>query len=428
MESHLSMSNQKYSVIDIETTGMNREGQKIIEIAIINYDADTDTVVETFSSLINPEKNISYQIEMITGINDEMVEDAPKFYQLAKKIIEMTEGRVFVAHNVFFDYRFIQREFIELGYTYKRNVFCTCKSARVAFKGLASYSLKNLCHHFGFTQKAAHRALSDAEDALLILKKILNSNVDIETLSSDDHLIPAQLQNFSFEDFPETYGLYFMYAENNELLYVGKSKNIRSRLRQHFKMFKGEKREKSLKSEVVRVEFLECFHDLPTSLLELHLIKNLHPKYNRAQRKKVFRYGVRKETNETGLLELKTTTSVADLPLSLTFGSKKTAMAFVEKTYEKCFGINPNHPLFKNQIQLFAKTLGLEKFNHKIETYLSKFDSVLEDQLIGDEELWQIKIEDNRLTSLFVKGQPTFKIDETPDMRLFLNKKISLFK
>jgi len=152
--------------------------------------------------------------------------------------------------------------------------------------GLSSYSLKNLCAHFGLKQVEAHRALSDAKDALEILKLILKSEVNIETLKSDDHLIPAQLENFSFNHFPETFGLYFMYSESSELLYVGKSKNIRARLKQHFKQLKGERRERNLKSEVTRVDFLECFDDLPTSILELHFIKSLRPKYNRAQRKK----------------------------------------------------------------------------------------------------------------------------------------------
>ncbi len=98
----------KYSVIDIETTGNNREGQKIIEIAIINYDGNE--IEEVWSTLINPERRISLFITNLTGITNEMVADAPKFYEVGKKIVSMTEGRIFVAHNAFFDYRFIQRE------------------------------------------------------------------------------------------------------------------------------------------------------------------------------------------------------------------------------------------------------------------------------------------------------------------------------
>ena len=403
---------------------MNREGQKIIEIAIINFDANTFQVEDTFSTLINPEKNISYQIEMITGINDSMVINAPKFYEVAKKIIEMTEGRIFVAHNVFFDYRFIQREFNELGFSFKREVFCTCKSSRKVFTGLASYSLKNLCNYFGIIQKEAHRALSDAENALEILKKILKSDKDISSLQNDDHLIPAQLSHFQFNNFPESYGLYFMYSETNELLYVGKSKNIRSRLKQHFKQLKGERRERNLKSEVTRVDYLECYDDLPTSLLELHFIKTLRPKYNRAQRKKVFRYGVKKSFNEKGVLEIKPTTHVLDLPIQLTFGSRIHAERFVEKIYENLFGIKLSHPMFHQQINLFIKTLGADKFNEKLNKTLSAFEQSLEDQVFQISDKWSLEISDNKLIKIYLEGSGTFLIDETPDMRAHLIKKM----
>lgn len=210
--------NTKYSIIDLETTGSNSVGQKIIEIGIINYDGEV--IEEVYSTLINPEKYISHGITMITGITNEMIVDAPKFYEVAKKIVEMTEGRVFVAHNVFFDYRFLQREFQDLGFSFKRDVFCTCKTSRKVFPGLASYSLQNLCDQLKIPRRSAHRALSDAEDALELLKLISNQS-EIKTLKEElDHLIPAQLQDFSFDNFPETPGLYFMYDKDQVLLYV----------------------------------------------------------------------------------------------------------------------------------------------------------------------------------------------------------------
>ena len=253
---------KKYSVIDLETTGSNRLGQKIIEIAIINYDGDQ--IEEVFSTLIHPEKFISHQITLLTGITNEMVASAPKFYEVARKIVEMTEGRVVVAHNVFFDYRFLQREFRDLGYVFHRQVFCTCTSFRRAFPGHISYSLRSLCADLGINQRSTHRALSDAENCLELLKLIHTGSLpEFKT----DHLIPSQLSGFSFENYPETPGLYFMYDKDGALLYIGKSVNIRSRLKQHFKQFSGFAREHEMKSRVMRVEYMECYHDLPTSLL-----------------------------------------------------------------------------------------------------------------------------------------------------------------
>lgn len=122
-----------YSVIDIETTGGSRKGNKITEIAIINFDGEK--IVDEFQTLINPEMRIPGHITRLTGINDQMVADAPKFYEVAKKIVEMTEGNIFVAHNVFFDLNFIKHEFSELGYSYLRDKLCTSGSDRSVLPG-----------------------------------------------------------------------------------------------------------------------------------------------------------------------------------------------------------------------------------------------------------------------------------------------------
>jgi DNA polymerase III epsilon subunit family exonuclease len=412
--------NNKYSIIDLETTGSNSVGQKIIEIGIINYDGEK--VEEVFSTLINPEKYVGHGTIMITGINNEMIAEAPKFYEVAKKIVEMTEGRIFVAHNVFFDYRFLQREFQELGYTFKRDVFCTCKTSRKVFPGLSSYSLQNLCTHFNIPRKAAHRALSDAEDALAVLK-LISKGSEIKTLREElDHLIPAQLKDFSFENFPETYGLYFMYDKDGVLLYVGRSKNIRGRLKQHFKQFQGTMREHQLKSRVERVEFIECFHELPTDILELHYIKSLRPMYNRVGRRKNFRYGLLLNPPSKVLHpgdELKITTTMEDVPLVFSYGSKNSALRAKETIYAKLFGLNLGDLHFTNQMNNYKKVLGEDGLYKKIQDYYHEKLKVIPDVII-EKKNWSIHIEDNSLKSIWVNNLGHIKIEETPDMRMAL--------
>jgi DNA polymerase-3 subunit epsilon len=131
-----------YAIVDIETTGGSARHEKITEIAI--YLHDGNKVTGDYSSLINPERNIPYFITSLTGISNEMVEDAPKFFEIAKKIIELTEGRTFVAHNVRFDYSFIRQEFKSLGYNYKRNILDTVALCRKLLPGHHSYSLGNI--------------------------------------------------------------------------------------------------------------------------------------------------------------------------------------------------------------------------------------------------------------------------------------------
>ena len=145
-----------YAVIDIETTGGYSHGNKIIEIAIFIYDGKK--IVDRFHSLINPERYIPDQIFGLTGISNSMVEDAPKFYELAKEIIALTEDKIFVAHNVGFDYGFVKSEFKSLGYTYRRKKLCTVRLSRKIFPGLRSYSLGNICKSLSIEIKDRHRA------------------------------------------------------------------------------------------------------------------------------------------------------------------------------------------------------------------------------------------------------------------------------
>ena len=112
-----------FAVIDIETTGGRPERDRITEIAILLHDGEK--VVDRFSTLINPECRIPLEIQRITGIDNEMVANAPKFYEVAKQIIQFTENAVFVAHNVRFDYGFVKAAFRDLGFLYQRKTLCT---------------------------------------------------------------------------------------------------------------------------------------------------------------------------------------------------------------------------------------------------------------------------------------------------------------
>lgn len=160
-----------YAVVDIETSGGRAQVDKITEIAI--YIHDGEKIVDEFSTLINPESYIPPFITRLTGINNDMVATAPKFYEVAKKIVLMTEGRLFVAHNAPFDYRFIQEEFKRLGYNYQRQTMCTVRMSRKIIPGMGSYSLGNLCQTLGITINNRHRAAGDALATTKLLELLL---------------------------------------------------------------------------------------------------------------------------------------------------------------------------------------------------------------------------------------------------------------
>ena len=163
-----------FSIIDIETTGQSYKNGKITEIAI--YQHNGQEVTDSFSTLINPEMDIPFFITELTGINNEMVRTAPKFYQVAKKIIEMTMGRTFVAHNASFDYKFIKEEYARLGYNYHRKTMCTVKLSRKLLPGHPSYSLGKLCADLGIEISGRHRAAGDALATAKLFDILLDRN------------------------------------------------------------------------------------------------------------------------------------------------------------------------------------------------------------------------------------------------------------
>ncbi len=163
-----------FSIIDIETTGHSYKYGKITEIAI--YQHNGQKITDSFSTLINPEMDIPYFITELTGIDNNMIKNAPKFYEVAKTIVEMTTGCTFVAHNASFDYKFIQEEFARLGYDYNRKTMCTVKLSRKLLPGHSSYSLGKLCSDLGIEINGRHRAAGDALATAKLFDILLEKN------------------------------------------------------------------------------------------------------------------------------------------------------------------------------------------------------------------------------------------------------------
>lgn len=298
-----------FAIVDIETTGGTLEKSKIIEIAIIIHDGKK--VVKRFSSLVDPFCSIPYFITQHTGITDEMVSDAPPFHKIAKEIIELTEGAVFVAHNVKFDYGFVKAAFKNLGYSYQRKTLCTVRLSRSTFPGLPSYSLGNLCDSLGIKIKNRHRALGDAEATAILFSKILEDNDTV--LSADGlpseikkSLLPPLLNASAFENIPyETTGVYYFYDQSGNVIYVGKSKDIRKRVLQHFT---SQKRNKAMRllHEIADISFENTGSELVALLLESDEIKKIKPPYNSAQKRgrAIPYYGIYQRTDSSGYLNI----------------------------------------------------------------------------------------------------------------------------
>lgn len=326
-----------YVIIDIETTGGSPKNSKITEIAI--YKHDGLKVIDEFESLINPEIPIPEFIVNLTGISDGMVKEAPKFHEVAKKIVEFTEGCIFVAHNVNFDYGVIRHEFRKLGYDYRRKNLCTVVASRKILPGHDSYSLGKLTKDLGIKIKGRHRAGGDAL-ATAKLFTILNDTDEIalQELVTEDlnpKILHPNLDLAELDEIPDKTGVYRFYNEVNQLVYVGKSKHIRRRINQHLKNTKSSKGVSLLK-EIARIEYEITGSELIASILELGLINKFQPSFNAPFRKSKYTYGLYDYKDERGYHRffIGLTSKFTEVPL-MAYVTKKEAVNHLLLLVEK---------------------------------------------------------------------------------------------
>lgn len=260
--------------------------------------------MDTYETLINPQTYIPAGIVELTGISQAMVANAPLFHEVARKIVEMTEDAVFVAHSVRFDYGFLREEFGRLGYTYTRKQLCTVKMSRKAFPGLPSYSLQNLIRHFGIKTSARHRALADAIATTDVLERILSQQENKDELSLminmgiKESKLPNGISLEQIHDLPEECGVYYLHNKEGDVVYVGKSINIKKRIADHFadQTDKGRR----LQKYVADISFEVTGSELVALLFESQEIKRLSPSINRAQRRKTFPFAIHTYQNDDG--------------------------------------------------------------------------------------------------------------------------------
>ena len=268
--------------LDLETTGATATKDRITEIGIVEV---TESGVERYSQLINPECRIPEFIQGLTGITEEMVADAPRFEDVAHDVLARVNGKLFVAHNARFDYGFLKNEFKRLGIDFRARVLCTVKLSRLLYPAKARHNLDALIARHGLIQSARHRALADADLIFQFWEK-LQGEWDTETLiSAVEKLsarpaLPSQLDPDLPDQLPESHGVYIFYGDNDFPLYVGKSNNLRKRVMSHFSSDHSRGKEMSLSLQVRRVEWIETAGEISALLKESALVKSLLPSHN----------------------------------------------------------------------------------------------------------------------------------------------------
>nr|WP_299385851.1 exonuclease domain-containing protein [Allomuricauda sp.] len=295
-----------YTIIDIETTGNGIKGNKITEIAIFKFDGSQ--IVDEYSTLVNPQCPIPNFITGLTGIDDQLVKDAPTFDQVAQKVLAMTEGSIFVAHAVNFDYGVIKEEFRQLGIDFIRKKLCTVRLSRKLIPGLQSYSLGKLCTAVKIPLQDRHRARGDAHATTLLFQKLYNTRGSDTVIQkflnarSQEATLPPHLPKSIFDGIPQKPGIYYFKNQQGEIIYVGKAINLKKRVLGHF--YDKSTKEIRMCRETASIDYKLSGSELVALLMESAEIKRLFPPYNSAQKRIAKQYALFSYEDRKGIVHL----------------------------------------------------------------------------------------------------------------------------
>ena len=284
--------------VDLETTGTAPTGDRVTEIGIVRVEGGE--LVDEWSSLVNPQCPIPEDIQALTGITNAMVRGAPSFGELKREVHERLAGRLFVAHNARFDYGFLKNEFRRGGLAYTADVLCTVRLSRRLYPEAQGHGLDALIARHGLHEALApapgqrtgrHSALGDARAIWRFVQMLYRDRAAEEIEAAVRRLLkipslPPQLAPDALEGLPEGPGVYRFYGVNRLPIYVGKSVNLRSRIRSHFSSDHASANDIRISGEIQRIEVDETAGELGALLTEARLVKELLPLHNQRLRRK----------------------------------------------------------------------------------------------------------------------------------------------
>ena len=347
------MEDQLFAVVDVETTGGGMTGNRLTEICVVLLRGSE--IIEKYSTLIDPEINIPVYITALTGIDNNLVADAPKFHEVAKNIEELTRGAIFVAHNVNFDYNVLHNEFKEFGFEFTRKKLCTVQLSRKLIPGLSSYSLGRLCDSINIPIIDRHRAEGDTDATVILFQRLLSLDTGWEVIRSFLHAhskeatLPPHISSEQIRELPETPGIYLFKDKQHKVIYAGKAINIRKRVLSHFydKMTK----EYQLGQETYYIDHETTGNELMALLLEAEHIRKHYPKYNRAQKRPGMVYQIISYINQRGIIQLALGKTKMTSDSVGTFYNRATATEKLEQLCE-LFKLCPRYCTLQSNIEV----------------------------------------------------------------------------
>ena len=272
----------------------------------------------------------------LTGISNEMLRNAPRFYEVAKRIIEITEGCIIVAHNAQFDYRILRLEFERLGYPFERESLCTVALSQELLPGHASYSLGKLSRALGIPIPDRHRANGDAMATVKLFKMLLTKDSEKKIIGKAVRSVPKRTMDKKLrtilETVPSITGVYYMHNSDGGVIYIGKSKNIKKRLTQHFTS--DNRKSKRIQEAIHAVSYEATGSELIALLKENEEIKKNKPEYNRALRRIKFKVQLEHYTDDQGYIRLKAVKADSAKRGITTFSTMQSAKSHLNRAIE----------------------------------------------------------------------------------------------
>lgn len=381
-----------YAILDIETTGGKYNEEGITEIAIYKFDGHE--IVDQFISLVNPERPIQPFVQKLTGINSNMLVSAPKFYEVAKRIVEITNDAIIVAHNAQFDYRILRTEFNRLGYKFDKDSLCTVELSQQLMPEQPSHSLGKLVRALGIPMSDRHRASGDALATVELFKLLLTKDLDKEILTQTvknlSHTFNDKLRGL-ISDLPKTTGVYYMYNKEGEIIYIGKSKNIKKRVNQHFT--NNNKKSKALQKKVDRITYEITGSEMIALLMENDEIKRHKPKYNHALKANIYSHALYPITDDHGYIHLKVVKADGRKKHITTFTNYQSGKIFIQRLteeYSLCDKFTGTYTgknaCFKHEIEACKGACigeeSFEQYNKRVRAIIEKYTFKNKDMLI----------------------------------------------
>ncbi len=354
-----------FAIIDLETTGGNSTTERIIEIGIVLHDGKQKT--GEYTTLVNPEKDISVFISTFTGITNAMVRTAPKFADIATTLFEILDGKIFVAHNAKFDYNFIKSEFRRINIPFVQKNICTVQLSRKIFPDIKSHSLGNLCRDLNINIDNRHRAFGDAAATAFFLEKIIQNDKHnyVQELIKEDNsklFLPKNLDKKTMEIIPEETGVFYFHDVSGAILFVDKSKNIKEHIHNFFSKKPIDKNKVQLHDLVHDISFELTGNDLIANLIESHTIRKSNPKFNKPVTTHNYKFGLFSETDMYGFQKLIVKMINEDENPLLKFSSKFKAEKMLHSIITS-FKLEPTFKKIDNAIH----------YNNRLKNVLNKY-------------------------------------------------------